>query len=500
MPSLRSWSGRVPLRIKLVVAMMSLVALGLAVAGFAATTVLHGYLIDRVDNRLRTAQTGDRFTDGHGGPPGPAADGDHNQGPPSEFYVQTSDGSGVPTGVYSNPLHADNAAPNIPRLDYAAASARVGKPFTVDSVSTDDGQWRVLIRTTPGGGSVAVATRLAEESKTLSQLVWIEVIVGAAVIAVLAGVGYVVVRRSLKPLVEVEVTAAAIAAGDLTRRVPERDPRTEVGRLSRALNGMLVQIESAFRDREASEAAARGSEERMRRFVADASHELRTPLTSIRGFAELYRQGAVGDKQAIARVMRRIEDEAARMGLLVEDLLMLARLDEQRPFVYLPVDMLGLATDAVHDARVIGPDHPTSLEVIPSDTAPIVAGDEARLRQVVSNLLTNAVAHTPPGTVIAVRVGAQDGHAVLEVVDHGPGLSDADADRIFERFYRADPSRTRASGGSGLGLSIVAALVAAHAGTVRVSETPGGGATFVVLLPLYDEVPQLSPADRVDAR
>ena len=490
-----------PLRVKLVVAMMTLVAVGLAVAGFAATTVLRSYLVDRVDDQLRTAQGApDKpFGNDRGGADGP---GDNRgRGPlPSEFYVQTSDASGTPMDVLSNPLHSDGTTPNIPRLTVTEVSERAGKPFTVGSVDEGDPEWRVLIRTQPSGGSVAVATSLAEESSTLSRLIWIEVIVGAAVIAVLAGVGYVVVRRSLKPLVEVETTAEAIAAGDLTQRVPERDPRTEVGRLSAALNGMLVQIESAFRDREASEAAARGSEERMRRFVADASHELRTPLTSIRGFAELYRQGAVGDKTAVARVMRRIEDEAARMGLLVEDLLMLARLDEQRPLVYLPVDLLGLAADAVHDAQAIGADHPTTLEVIPGDGAPIVAGDEARLRQVVANLVTNAVVHTQPGTPIEVRAGAVDGHAELQVVDHGPGLSPADADRIFERFYRADPSRTRASGGSGLGLSIVAALVAAHGGSVRFGETPGGGATFVVRLPLYDAAATASRADPVPAR
>jgi two-component system OmpR family sensor kinase len=498
MQSLRSLSARMPLRVKLVVAMMSLVAVGLTVAGFAATTVLHGYLIDRVDDRLRSAQTGDRF----GGGPGGSRPGDNHPPSrlPSEFYVQTISATGVVLDVESNPLHTDDATPKIPVLDSSAASARAGKPFTVNSMDSGDGEWRVLVRTTPNGGSVAVATRLNEESNTLTQLIWIEVIVGAAVIVVLAGVGYVVVRRSLKPLVEVEGTAEAIAAGDLTRRVPERPPSTEVGRLSAALNGMLGQIESAFRDREASEAAARGSEERMRRFVADASHELRTPLTSIRGFAELYRQGAVADKPAVARVMRRIEDEAARMGLLVEDLLMLARLDEQRPFLYLPVDLLGLATDAVHDVQVIGADHPTTLEVLPGEVAPIVAGDESRLRQVVSNLVTNAVVHTPPGTPIEVRVGTVDGHAELHIADHGPGLSAADAGRIFERFYRADPSRTRASGGTGLGLSIVAALVAAHAGSVRVSETPGGGATFVVRLPLYDRPAELSPTDRVDAK
>jgi two-component system OmpR family sensor kinase len=228
----------------------------------------------------------------------------------------------------------------------------------------------------------------------------------------------------------------------------------------------------------------------MRRFVADASHELRTPLTSIRGFAELYRQGAVPDTEAIRRAMRRIEDEAARMGLLVEDLLMLARLDEQRPLEHTPVDVLAIATDAVHDARAMSSDHQIELEVLSHSAAPVVLGDDARLRQVVSNLVSNALIHTPPGTDVTVRVGTTDDEGgrwvVLEVADSGPGLAVADAERVFERFYRADPSRTRASGGSGLGLSIVAALVAAHNGTVTVDTAPGTGTTFRVRLPHVD--------------
>ena len=255
---------------------------------------------------------------------------------------------------------------------------------------------------------------------------------------------------------------------------------------------MLGQIESAFTAQADSEAAARQSEERMRRFVADASHELRTPLTSIRGFAELYRQGAVPDPADIDRAMQRIEDQARRMGILVEDLLLLARLDEQRPLDRLPVDVLQIATDAVHDARASAPDHPVDLEVLPSSAAPVVVGDDARLRQVVSNLVTNAVTHTPPGTAVTVRIGTTDDDAgrwvVLEVADAGPGLPTGDAQRVFERFYRADPSRTRASGGTGLGLSIVAALVAAHGGSVDVETAPGVGTTFRVRVPHIDAV------------
>jgi two-component system OmpR family sensor kinase len=279
--------------------------------------------------------------------------------------------------------------------------------------------------------------------------------------------------------------------------VPERDPRTEVGRLAAALNSMLAQIEAAFRARAASEGTARRSEERMRRFVADASHELRTPLTTIRGFAELYRQGAARDPDELDRLMRRIEDQAARMGLLVEDLLLLARLDQQRPLDRRPVDLLALAAEAVNDARAVAPDRRIELQLANGAGAAggplVVLGDEDRLRQVIANLMSNALTHTPAGSPIELRAGTRrdDGSssAAIEVVDHGPGLTQEQAERVFERFYRADPARTRAHGGTGLGLSIVAALVAAHGGTVEVSSVPGRGASFRVLLPLDPGTP-----------
>jgi two-component system OmpR family sensor kinase len=332
---------------------------------------------------------------------------------------------------------------------------------------------------------------LGDVDNTTHRLVLAELLVGAVVLALLGGLAYFVVRTSLRPLREVETTAAEIAAGDLSRRVPESDRRTEVGRLSQAFNAMLGQIESAFRAREASESTALASEERMRRFVADASHELRTPLTSIRGFAELYRQGAVPDRDGLDRVMRRVEDEAARMGLLVEDLLLLARLDQQRPLDQEPVDLLGVAGDAVHDARVLAPDRTIGLELL-GEGAPVVLGDESRLRQVVMNLVTNALTHTPAGTPVTVSVevlaGVDEGphRVLLAVTDAGPGMTEEDRAQVFERFYRADPSRTRAAGGSGLGLSIVAALVAAHGGRVGVQSAPGEGSRFLVELPQHE--------------
>jgi len=385
---------------------------------------------------------------------------------------------------------------------------------------------------------------LGDINGTIGQLAYIDLVVGGIVVVALAMVGIAIVRTSLRSLKDIEDTAAAIAAGDLSRRVPDSDPRTEVGRLGRALNMMLAQIESAFHARERSEASARRSEERMRQFVADASHELRTPLTAIRGYAEYYRQRGGLDNGAhpaggpehdssgqpalnsaaadtapagspgsgddpdlpaglanaghltgpdMDRIMERVEQESSRMGGLVEDMLMLARIDEQRPIERRPVDLLTLTADAVQDARIVAPSRAIDLTV-GTGTAFLVLGDEARLRQVISNLMSNALTHTPAGSPISVRIhaGQQAGNppvpsAVLEVMDHGPGLAPEQASRVFERFYRADQARGRKTGGSGLGLAIVNALVAAHDGTVSVDTSPGRGATFRITLPLAPE-------------
>jgi two-component system OmpR family sensor kinase len=249
---------------------------------------------------------------------------------------------------------------------------------------------------------------------------------------------------------------------------------------------MLAQIQRALASSESSADAARTSEERMRRFITDASHELRTPLTTIRGFAELYRQGAARD---VEMLMNRIESESRRMGLLVEDLLLLARLDAQRPLERHRVDLLTLATDAVHDAQSIAPERVITMQVLDGPGTPEVLGDEARLRQVLGNLVANALQHTPKNAGIAVRVGTDDDNAVLEVCDEGPGMSEEDARRVFERFYRTDSSRARESGGTGLGLSIVDSLVLAHGGTVRVTTSPGLGCRFTVNLPRFSDVP-----------
>jgi len=466
-----SVAARTPLRVKLVAAVVALSALGLLVAGTAATTVLRQYLLNRVDSQLTGAFHDPRQLSAL------AAEGTPRRGPgPQPLGVVFVQFAGQ-----ARPLPGGMPPPDLPPRDRPN-----GAPFTVAAASGST-SWRVVegyaVREDTGQtGVLAVAVPLNDVQSTVRRLQAIEAVVGLAVLALLAGAGFLLVRRSLRPLVAVETTAQAIAAGDLSLRVPESDPRTEVGRLSGAFNSMLGQIEVAFRAREASEGQARQSEERMRRFVGDASHELRTPLTSIRGFAELYRQGALPERADVDRAMQRVEDEAARMGLLVEDLLLLARLDQQRPLERQPVDLLELASDAVHDARAVDPDRPVRL-VVEAATAPVVLGDAARLRQVFGNLVSNALTHTPANTPVVVRVSTTPTEAVVEVADSGPGLEPQDASRVFERFYRADASRARGQGGSGLGLSIVAALVAAHSGRAEVTGTPGGGATFRVHLP-----------------
>ncbi|MFF0343265.1 sensor histidine kinase [Kribbella sp. NPDC004875] len=492
----RRFADRYPLRVTIVVVLLALVALALAASGVLATTIMRGYLIDRVDQQLQQAamqlthiRADRRPLPPDSGPPG-------RRQLPSEFVVQFSNSEGASdNGPVGSRLAEAEPLPKLPTLNLNQVRALNGQPFNVDAQS-GGATWRVLaVPTEDEAGSVMVAQSLKDIDHTIQRLVGVQAAAGVILLVLLAGVGTYVVRRSLRGLEDVEHTAVAIAGGDLSRRVPQRDPRTEVGRLSLALNQMLGQIENAFEQRTASEFAARRSEDaarrseeaalqsedRMRRFVADASHELRTPLTSIRGFAELARQrGDVTDTDT----MRRIEDEAKRMGLLVDDLLLLARLDQQRPLRMESVDLLPIAADALHNAQAVQPERHISLTILPDSQAPVVSGDEARLRQVLGNLVSNALHYTPVDAPITVSVGTRGSEAILEVSDTGPGLSDEQKARVFERFYRVDTARTRSTGGSGLGLSIVAALVAAHKGRVTTSDTEPHGATFTVHLPL----------------
>ncbi|HEX5404066.1 MAG TPA: HAMP domain-containing sensor histidine kinase [Pseudonocardiaceae bacterium] len=483
-----AWVRGLPLRVRLVATLLLLLAAVLIGSYFVASASMQGYLLNQLDVRLgrttvevvRVLSAGQLPVEGEDRFGRPIADGDQIM---IELNGQT---------VWRTPAPANNApTPQLP------ANPAIGTAFTVPSQSGGGNNWRVLATavpttTTAGADSTATVVVATDQSQVdvaiddLSQM-YLRISIGALVL--LGGLGYALVRSSLRPLEEVERTAEGIAAGDLSRRVPVRRPRSEVGRLAGAFNTMVERIESAFRARERSEASARSSEERMRRFVADASHELRTPLTSIRGYAELYRQGAATSSADVAGVLRRIEEQAARMGLLVDDLLLLARLDQQRPLEHMRVDLVVLTVDAVHDVHAVAPDRSVGLRLPQADDSDEpaevpVLGDEARLRQVLGNLVNNAILHTPPGTPVEVRVRAEYPDAVLEVADKGPGLPPDQAERLFERFYRADPARGRISGGTGLGLAIVAAIVAAHGGRVEVATTVGVGTTFRVLLPL----------------
>ena len=510
--ALRRWRSRLPLRVQLVLIVLVLGALAVGTSALAGTAALRSYLLERVDSQLAGTLRDSRGAfdrPGGSGGRGPA-------GPPDgRTWGAVLDEQGAVVGSTDAFLPRGLTPPRLPPPDDLSVLTRRGEAFTVGSIgagagagagSGGGGQWRVrAVRAAgPGGNAVVVVAQpLDDIHDTVRRLALINVVAGLAVLTVLAGVSGLVVRASLRPLRGVEDTAEAIAAGDLSRRVPPADPRTEVGSLSGSFNTMVDRFESAYRAQQESETAARASEERMRRFVGDASHELRTPLTSIRGFSELYRQGAVPPGPDLDRLMRRVEDEAARMGLLVEDLLLLARLDQQRPLVRQPVDLLAVTADCVHDAALVAPGHPVRLDVGPGDDPPMVLGDDARLRQVVGNLLSNAVNHTPPGTAITVRLLVEPKEAIVEVTDEGPGMTAETAARVFERFYRADASRARAGAssenaanadaargrdggavGAGLGLSIVAALVGTHDGTVEVRSAPGRGSTFTVRLPV----------------
>jgi two-component system OmpR family sensor kinase len=482
--ALRKHVARTPLWLRLVSATLLLVTLAITLTGLFAVRLLRGYLVERVDQQLRAAS-------------GPARDMppplDQRPGTrPQRFFglfhsvVLASDGTTVRTLSESTEQHT----PALPKLTGADVIALRGRPFTVESRAQGGPNWRVVAVPGRFGESRVVAISLGDVDGTVSQLGLIVAVGGGGTLLVLGFACYWLVRRSLRPLAEIARTAKDIAGGDLSRRVPLWAGTTEVGKLGRSLNAMLAQIESAAREREsAAEAAresaraARRSEELMRRFMADASHELRTPLTSIRGFAELFRLGEGQDLAEAVRLLRRIEGQAARMGLLVEDMLLLARLDQRRALARRPVDLLSLAATTVIDAQTLAPDRRIELVRLFSKEGDVtVTGDESRLGQVLNNLVTNALTHTPPGTAFQVRVGVDGDQAVVEVADEGPGFSAEVAERVFERFYRADPARS--AGGSGLGLSIAATLVEAHGGIVVAEGQPGKGALFRVILPV----------------
>ncbi len=468
---------RLSLRARLVLGVIVLGAAGLAVANVATYTSLRSFLLDRVDQSLRESQRGlERYLLGEGcggsrrGPSPAARPGD---------FIQLRSATGEPLCSLVVPDFSEVAPPPPPLLPAtidvsSGGSGAVGHRYLTVPAESGDGRYRVRASYEPvADATVIVATSLADVDATLRRLLMVELIVTAAVLAALAALGLWVVRLGLRPLDAIGTTAAAIAGGDLSRRVERAEARTEVGRLGLALNAMLGQIQSAFE-------AQTESERKLRRFVADASHELRTPLAAVRAYAELFTRGADRRPDDLARTMTGISRESERMSLLVEDLFLLARLDEGRPLGRERVSLDAVVTEAVDAALAVEPDRPISLDAEPAT----VLGDRARLRQIVDNLLVNVRAHTPAGTPVAVRLLTDDTDATIEVADSGPGLDDGDAARVFERFYRADQSRARASGGVGLGLSIVAGVAEAHGGAVEVRSAPSAGATFRITLPL----------------
>lgn len=452
---------------------VGLLAVGLTMGTLAMTVVLGVRLMATVDDELRS--TAQRI---NGIAQELASTTPNSESFRDGFVLILYDASGeviqvrVPHGT----------SPQAPMPDFDAIDPASTVPTTVLSSTSHGPSWRVLsqpVVINPGGndGYVTVALSLQTVDATLSDFVARVVLVDVAIIIAGGLLAYGLVKRSLRPLREIERTAGAIAAGDLSQRVPEGPPETETGSLAHSLNVMLTHIERSFD-------AQRASEERMRRFVSDASHELRTPLATVQGYGELYRLGGIPDEE-LPGAIGRMESEAQRMGGLVADLLQLARLDEGHPLRHAPVNITSLAADAVADMKALDPERPARLVGLDGgEPGPVLAiADEDRIRQILSNLIGNAVQHSPAATPVEIAVGMDESHAIIEVRDHGPGVPSEHLERIFGRFHRVDTSRSRASGGTGLGLAIVAAILQAHHGSVKALETAGGGLTIHVAIP-----------------
>lgn len=481
------------LRNRLTVGVVVLSALGFIASDIAARSSLHSFLMNQVDTQLKSVAGGSTLRlDRAGIAPDennlPARGSDEStptsktstkavlsplRQVPTTMSVTLLNPSGKVVGVIGGDLNTEAITNFVTGFTPAMVASHKNQPFTIEAPGAD---FRVLARILPSAlGSVVVAQSMDNIDQTVHRLQVIFIFIGLIALLLIALASRKVIDIGLRPLEAVEVTAESIAGGNLSARLPAAKPDSEVGRLVGSLNTMLARIEEAF-------AARTASENRLRRFVADASHELRTPLTAIRGFAELHRQGAVQGEQETKELIGRIEKESLRMGSLVEDLLLLARLDQAREMSKDPVNISIAVKEAVESARVAGPIHPIAVTTPEEDV--YVLGDAHRIHQVIANLLANARTHTPEGTPITVTLAQSDTGTTVSVSDKGPGLNDADQERIFERFYRADPSRVRTSvDGSGLGLSIVDAVMHAHGGRVGVTSKLGEGATFTLHFP-----------------
>ena len=492
-PLFSQWS----LRNRLLLTTVVVAAIGIGASDFAANAELRGFLIRQVDSQLSSVaggtvsrlvragiapSTDDSMMTTEGSPSSSTQSATpvfHPvtplRGVPTATAVTLLDPTGVVLGQLGGDISNGGSQATFAGMTLAEVARTKGKAFTVNT-ELPHASTRAMAFVLPSNlGSVVISVSLNSVERTLHELSWLFLLISIAVLLFIGLISRWLITLSLKPLLEVEVIAAAIADGDLSARLPELQPSTEVGRLTQSLNTMLGRIEESFAQKNASES-------KLRRFVADASHELRTPLTAIRGFAELHRQGAVTGEVKVKELVGRIEKESIRMGSLVEDLLLLARMDEARPNALEPVDLTHLIEESVASARAAGPDHPITLEV-PEDL--YVLGDTKRIHQALGNLLANARTHTPSGTRISVIAKSTEFETTIIVADAGPGLSTKDQTRIFERFFRVDPSRARHAGeGSGLGLSIVDAVMRAHGGKVSVASELGNGATFTLHFPI----------------
>ena len=476
------------LRARLLLVTVGLVTLGLLIADVVTYRALSSSLLERVDEQL--AQVGAvavqsldaqfPMPDGPGSGPG--------YGPPAGSYAALLDPSGNVVHEHSFDYGERDAAPAPVLPAGLPGSSTGGVGTTTFSAGATDGDTRFRVEAVgprPGAGTLVIAVPLTEMRETLGRLLAIEALVTIGVALTAGALALWLVRIGLRPLETMGATAGAIAAGDLSRRVEPADDTTEIGKLGTSLNAMLAQIEAAFDER-------RASEERLRRFVGDASHELRTPITSIRGYAELFRRGASTRPDDLERSMSRIEAEAERMGVLVDDLLLLARLDQGRPLEQENVDLRKVVTEAVDAARAIDPQRVLDADL---DGQTFVVGDGGRLRQVIDNLLENARVHTPSGTPTHVQLRSDSTGATLTIADEGPGMDPEVASKAFERFYRGDPARARATGGAGLGLAIVSAIIESHGGNVRVLDADTG-TTIEVHLPGAEAATAPAPPPR----
>jgi two-component system OmpR family sensor kinase len=457
------------LRAKLVSALGVLLAVGLLAFGVVTYNRYSAVAYRKLDDRLRSSSlAAERYLHGVAGLDPGGGPGDRD-GPDSRSlgigsYAELRDSSGQ--------VVAQSQTTNVPDLP---RDVPLDVPFTVGS-STGTGNWRALATADSRypGNTVIVANPLGDVSEQLRGLVIIELVTGLVLLALLTIGSWLILRRGLRPLEGMAVAAGSIHGGDMSVRVTPSDGRGEVGQLGLALNEMLDDLQEAF-------AAQKESENKLRQFLADASHELRTPLTSIQGFAELFRLGVANEHVDQDVIMRRIEEESKRMRTLVDDLLLLARLDEQREIEPTPVDLAVLAADACSDAVAADPERTITLD---APESVVVDGVQDHLRQAIANLVSNALSHTPAGSPIEVSALARGGRALVTVRDHGPGLSEEALQHSFDRFWRADPSRVGPK--AGLGLSIVSAIAASHHGTATAANHPDGGAIFTVELPLGD--------------